>query len=326
MIFFRKKEKTGEKNKDRPLKLLFSSDLHASYVVYRKFLNAGKIYSVDVLVIGGDLAGKSLKPIVDLGNNKYEIDGVTYDDQAINKMKKDMENVGVYYVVMSKEELEEAKANPKKQEEYFKMAITRTLRQWIEIAEEKYKGLNVPIFVNLGNDDPEYMFDVLKEGERFKVGEKEIFDINGHEFFSYGYVNPTPWHTFREKPEEEIYKELKEITDKLANPHSAIYNIHAPPFMTNLDNAPLLDDNLRPVVKGGEIQLTHVGSTSIRKIIEETSPLIGLHGHVHESRGFDRVGRSLLLNPGSEYNSGILHSYLVVINPDEIQAYQFISG
>lgn len=325
MIFFRKRDKIEKKN-EKPIKILFASDLHASYVTYRKFLNAGLMYSVDVLVIGGDLAGKSLKPIVNMGNNKFEVDGNVYDEQGIAKVKKSMEDLGVYYVLMTREEVEEAKANPKKQDEYFRAAIKDTLRRWIEIAEEKYKGLETPIFVNLGNDDPEYMFDVLKESQRFKVGEKEIFDVKGHEFFSYGYVNPTPWNTFREKPEEDIYRDLKEITDKLSNPSGAIYNIHAPPYFTNLDNAPLLDKDLKPVVKGGEIQMSHVGSKSVRKIIEETSPLLGLHGHIHESRGFDRIGNTLVLNPGSEYNSGILHSYLIIVDPEQVKAYQFISG
>jgi len=324
VIFFRKKEKDNGSSK--PLKILFASDLHASYVTYRKFLNAGKMYSVDALMIGGDLAGKTLKPIIDLGNNKYEVDGVVYDEQGVAKVKKEMEDLGVYYALMTREEVENLRANPEKQNEYFKLVITDTLRRWIQIAEEKYKGTSIPIFVNLGNDDPEYMFDILKEGERFRVGEREIFEIGGHELFSYGYVNPTPWNTFREKPEEEIYKDLREIVDRLSNPKSAIYNIHAPPYMSNLDNAPLLDENLRPVVKGGEIQMAHVGSKSVRKVIEESSPLLGLHGHIHESRGFDRIGDSLVLNPGSEYNAGILHSYLVVIEPNTVKAYQFVSG
>ncbi|MEM3950868.1 MAG: hypothetical protein QW163_08750, partial [Saccharolobus sp.] len=151
-------------------------------------------------------------------------------------------------------------------------------------------------------------------------------DFKGYEIISYGYVNPTPWNTFREKKEEEIYNDLSKIVSKITNYSKAIYNFHAPPYNTNLDNAPLLDENLKPIVKGGEIVYTHVGSKSIRRIIEETNPLLGLHGHIHESRGFDKVNNTVVINPGSEYNSGLLHAALVILEGESIKAHQFILG
>ncbi|QXJ28179.1 putative cacineurin superfamily phosphoesterase [Saccharolobus shibatae B12] len=322
-LFKRNKHST---NSTTNLRILFSSDLHASYTVFKKFINAGKIYKVNALIIGGDIAGKTLLPIIDLGNNNYNIQDKIITSSELNSFIERFKSEGIYYAILSKNEYEEASQNKKAQDELFKKAIIATIREWMKIAEERLKDYKIPIFINLGNDDPEYLFEVLKESEIFKVGEGEVFDFNGYEIISYGYVNPTPWNTFREKKEEEIYNDLSKIVSKITNYSKAIYNFHAPPYNTNLDNAPLLDENLKPIVRGGEIVYTHVGSKSIRRIIEETNPLLGLHGHIHESRGFDKVNNTVVINPGSEYNSGLLHAALVILEGESIKAHQFILG
>ncbi|MCH4815439.1 MAG: metallophosphoesterase [Saccharolobus sp.] len=322
-LFKRNKHST---NSTTNLRILFSSDLHASYTVFKKFINAGKIYKVNALIIGGDIAGKTLLPIIDLGNNNYNIQDKIITSSELNSFIERFKSEGIYYAILSKNEYEEASQNKKAQDELFKKAIIATIREWMKIAEERLKDYKIPIFINLGNDDPEYLFEVLKESEIFKVGEGEVFDFKGYEIISYGYVNPTPWNTFREKKEEEIYNDLSKIVSKITNYSKAIYNFHAPPYNTNLDNAPLLDENLKPIVKGGEIVYTHVGSKSIRRIIEETNPLLGLHGHIHESRGFDKVNNTVVINPGSEYNSGLLHAALVILEGESIKAHQFILG
>jgi Icc-related predicted phosphoesterase len=143
---------------------------------------------------------------------------------------------------------------------------------------------------------------------------------------SFGYVNPTPWKTPREMSEEEIMKWLNRVTSKLSSSERAIFNFHAPPYGTNLDLAPKLTQDLRPVVRGGQIETIHVGSKSVRSIIVEMKPMLGLHGHIHESKSFDRLGGTLVLNPGSEYGIGLLHAALVVLERGRVKAYQFIVG
>ncbi|TRM77497.1 hypothetical protein DJ531_07725 [Sulfolobus sp. A20-N-F6] len=320
------KRKKDDSTTDNLVRILFTSDLHASYTTFKKFINAAKLYKVDALIIGGDIAGKSLVPIIDLGNNKFLIDNKEISSSELNTITEKFKNEGTYYAILSKKEFDEAVGNKKVQEELFKVAMISTLRDWIRIADERLKENKIPIFVNLGNDDPEYLFDVLKEGEMFKVGEGEVFEFNGYQIVSYGYVNPTPWNTFREKREEDIYSDLKKIVSKITNFERAIYNFHAPPFNTNLDNAPLLDEELKPVIRAGEIIYTHVGSKSIRRIIEETKPLLGLHGHIHESKGFDKLNNTIVINPGSEYNNGLLHAALIVLQGNKVKAHQFILG
>ncbi|MFP3164083.1 MAG: metallophosphoesterase [Acidianus hospitalis] len=307
------------------LKILFTSDLHGSNVAFKKFLNAGKMYKVDVLIVGGDLAGKALIPIVDLGNGKFDVQGETVGKEGLQEVENSLANKGIYYAIMDKKEFEEIQDDKRKQDEIFKQAMIERVREWVKIADERLKDLGIPLYVNLGNDDPEYLFEVLKESEVIKITEGEVVDFKGYEMLTYGYVNPTPWNTPREKKEEELYKELKSYVEK-ANPERAIFNFHAPPYGTNLDNAPLLDKTLKPVVKGGEIVFTHVGSTSIRKLMEEFNPLLGLHGHIHESRAFDKIGKTIVLNPGSEFSEGILHAAYVVLEDGRVKAHQFIIG
>jgi Icc-related predicted phosphoesterase len=318
-MFFKRKGHGGEK-----VKILFTSDVHGSDIVFRKFLNAGLIYEVDALIIGGDIAGKALHPIIDLGGGKYEHNDEVVTD--LDSVIKSIRSRGEYYTIVSKEEYEEMIHNKALRDEHFKRAMIDVIKGWDKIAAEKLKERRIPIYVNLGNDDPEYLFDALRETEHLRPTEGEVIDIKGHEMISFGYVNPTPWNTPRELPEDELYKRLKAEADKVSNVEKAIFNIHAPPINTNLDNAPLLDNDLKPVVKGGMIVYVHVGSVAVRKVIEEYQPLIGLHGHIHESRGYDKIGRTMVFNPGSEYNDGILHAVYVVLEGASVKAHQFIIG
>ncbi|MEJ2776101.1 metallophosphoesterase [Sulfolobaceae archaeon RB850M] len=325
MGLFRRKQPDGVSG-GKQIKVLFTSDLHASDVVFKKFLNAGKMFKVDVMIIGGDLAGKALIPIIDLGKGKYEINGEVVGREGLQVITQRIRNEGNYYVITDKKGYEELVNDKSKLDEAFKQAIIERLREWIKIAEERYAGTNIPIYVNLGNDDPLYLFDIIDESNVMKRTEGFIIPIGDYEMISFGYVNPTPWNTYREMSEEELYSNLKTMMEKVKDPSKIILNLHAPPFGTNLDNAPLLDKNLKPVVRGGEIVMTHVGSKAIRQIIEEYKPMLGLHGHIHESRAFDKVAGTLVLNPGSEYNSGIFHGIYIVLENGKVKTHQLITG
>lgn len=325
MGLFKRKQPEGIERKEQ-LKILFTSDLHGSEVVFKKFLNAGKMYKADVLIIGGDLAGKALVPIIDVGNGEYEVDGVIVRKDGLQNVIQKLKNEGNYYVIATKQEVEELRRDKRKLDNAFKEAINERIKEWIKIAEERYKDIKVPIYFNLGNDDPMYIFDVVPEDSVFKRTEGFIIPIGDYEMVSYGYVNPTPWNTYREKKEEEIYADIKQMMEKVKDPSKVILNTHAPPYGTNLDNAPLLDKDLKPVVRGGEVVMTHVGSNSVRKIIEEFNPLIGIHGHIHESRAFNKLGNTLVLNPGSQYSSGIFQGAYIVLEGNKIKAHQFIVG
>ncbi len=308
------------------IKILFTTDLHGSETAFRKFLNAGLMLKVDFLIIGGDLAGKALVPIVDIGNGKYRVLDREVGKDGLGEVIKGFKNDGTYYTFVDQKGYELLNEDKRSLDEAFVNAIKERLMEWDSIAEEKLKGTNMKVYANLGNDDPPGLFDVIKSSQRFVKVEEDVINLNGYEMISYGYVNPTPWNTFREMKEEELYSKLKSYVEKLDRPERAILNLHAPPYGTNLDNAPLLDHNLKPVVKGGEIVMAHVGSKAIRKVMEEYQPLLGIHGHIHESRAFDKVGKTLIINPGSEYSNGLLHASYILIEGDKVKVHQFIVG
>ena len=102
--------------------------------------------------------------------------------------------------------------------------------------------------------------------------------------------------------------------------------IHVPPHDSGLDEAPLLDENLRPTISAGDVLRGPVGSTAVRRIIETYQPVLSVHGHIHESGGERRIGDTLCINPGSEANAGILRGYLIDIGKKGIELAQRVEG
>jgi Icc-related predicted phosphoesterase len=157
--------------------------------------------------------------------------------------------------------------------------------------------------VSPGNDDPLYVDEIIDEFECDYLvnGNSHIVNLDGGiEVISEGYSNPTPWDTPREVPENKLKEMIKSKAAKLKNPDKAIFNIHVPPFNTPIDVAPILDSELLPVMQGGSPLMGHMGSTAVREVIEMYQSCLGLHGHIHESKGYTRIGRSTCFNPGSE--------------------------
>ena len=60
--------------------------------------------------------------------------------------------------------------------------------------------------------------------------------------------------------------------------------------------------------------------------LERVQPLLGLHGHIHESHGFKQLGRAVAVNPGSDYGTGALNGVLVTLERDRVKAHQFVRG
>ncbi len=72
--------------------------------------------------------------------------------------------------------------------------------------------------------------------------------------------------------------------------------------------------------------MVSVGAVAVRNAIEKYKPLLGLHGHIHESKASEHLGRTLILNPGSEYGEGILRGVLVDLDDKKIQSHLFVQG
>jgi Icc-related predicted phosphoesterase len=308
-------------------RILFVTDVHGSEYVFRKFLNAIPIYKADVGILLGDLAGKLLVPIVKNPDNTYvsTFFGGTYKfkEKELDDVKKRISIAGYYPIIVTKEELDEIERNPELKDRLFVENIKARLRSWIKLAEERLKGKNVKIFISAGNDDPLEIEEVLNESDFvINVGMKKVWVDEHHEMITLPYSNPTPWNTPREVPEEKLEEMIEDLVKKIENMENAIFNFHVPPYDSGLDLAPKLSKDLTPSVS----EMIPVGSVAVRKSIEKYQPMMGLHGHIHESKGFCNIGRTICFNPGSEYGEGILKGVLIDIERGKVKGYSFVSG
>jgi Icc-related predicted phosphoesterase len=144
---------------------------------------------------------------------------------------------------------------------------------------------------------------------------------------SCGFANPTPWHSPREMPEEQLRAHLERLVAQLDDPSRSVFNLHVPPIRTSIDTAPVVSADLAPVIQGGSVLMGSAGSEAVRAVIETYQPLIALHGHIHESRGVAKLGRTVCVNPGSEYSEGVLHGALLEFDGKKgLKRYQLTSG
>jgi len=197
----------------------------------------------------------------------------------------------------------------------------------VAFADERLEDAERACLVIPGNDDEDYVDPVLSAGRRLvNVDGRVVTLANGIQVASLSWANRTPWHTAREYDEPDIEARLDELVAGLDVEGPVVLNLHVPPHASGLDTVRQLDDDLRPVYRNGAPVEIPCGSTAVRATIERLQPLLGLHGHVHESRGATRIGRTLCLNPGSDYASGRLHGALVDVTPRAVLRHEFTEG
>lgn len=308
----------------KELKIYFTSDIHGSEKCFRKFVNAAKYYQADVMILGGDITGKLMIPVVKQGASRYltRFHGNTIaveGDEELEHIKKQIKFAGFYPYVCSQEEVDFLAANEAAKDQRFNQLMMESVAEWMDLAEARLREAGIPCYMSPGNDDILDLDPILSGSDYIICPDNRVVDVEGYEMLSYGYVNETPWDSAREMSDAELGQNLDTLVRQLRNPERAIFNLHAPPFNTGLDVAPILDENFKPVVAGGEIQTAPVGSRSVRQLIERYQPILGLHGHIHESRASTRIGKSVSLNPGSEYGEGILHGAVVTVTPKGVK-------
>jgi uncharacterized protein len=306
------------KKRERALRLFFATDVHGSDRCFRKFLNAADAYDANVLVLGGDVAGKAIVPIRRSGDTvSAEVHGdvVTLPAAEKDKLAGDINVYGFYAVEMEEPEIERIGADKPYLEELFRREIRVQLEGWCRLAGERLPS-HVRCIITPGNDDPMEIDAVLESAEKVECPERELCDLGPVLLASIGDVTPTPWDTEREYPEEELGERIAAMMDRVEPGRSAIANFHNPPYGSGLDTAPELDANLRPVLHGGRPSFVPVGSRAVREAIKRYEPSVGLHGHIHESRGAQKIGKTLCLNPGSEYSADVLRGAIVDLGGD----------
>jgi len=312
------------------MKVFFATDIHGSEVCWRKFLNAAAFYKADLVVLGGDVTGKVMVPIVAHGGYWQAVvrgETVRMETRAeLENVQKQIRNWGSYPVVVSPEELRALGAEQGAVDRRFSSEMTRSLDRWLDMADTKLAGGKIPCVLNGGNDDIWEIDDLIEASPCVSFGEGKALDLDGFHLVSMGWTNPTPWNTFREAPEEELKVKIDQAVSQVPDMERAIFNFHAPPYGTGLDEAPALDETLRPT-HGGAV-MKPVGSTAVRDAINGYQPLLSVHGHIHESRGVKRMGRTLAINPGSVYGDGVLQGAVLELNAKKgkVSKYILVNG
>jgi Icc-related predicted phosphoesterase len=312
-------------------RLFYAGDVHGSRLCWQKFVNAAAHYPAEVLVMGGDLTGKALVPIVREGDGSYgaRVIGeqrLARTAEELDQMQRAISTNGMYPLIVDREEARLLGEDPRHREEVFERALLDELRLWVELADERLADSGARAYVIPGNDDPWSIDEILAGGESVIACDERVERLGPHELLSFGYSNRTPWQTPRELDEEEIYARLRRLADQLEAPERAIFNIHVPPWESSLDTAFEVGEDLRYVTKGGRPHEVPTGSKAVRQLIEETQPLLSLHGHIHESKGVTRLGRTVAINPGSDYGSGHLDGCLVHLAPERVLKHYLVSG
>jgi Icc-related predicted phosphoesterase len=311
-------------------RVFFCTDLHGSEVCFRKFLSAGAVYQANVVIMGGDCTGKMIVPLVHNGNGHYhgEWSGRRVDTDSSEDLAEEerrIRNSGFYPIRMEEETVQELRGDPEKLDKLFSDVMTETLQSWLILAQQRLQGKGLRVILTPGNDDLFEVDDVLQRSPFVEAADGKIVVIDDrHEMLSLSWSNPTPWDTPRECSEEELAAKIHAQADQIQDMENAIFNIHVPPYGTGLDSAPELEEGTK--VKRGGTMFKSVGSTAVRDAIMEYQPLLTLHGHIHESRGMQKLGRTVSVNPGSSYSDGVLQGVLIDIENKKVKRYVPVTG
>jgi hypothetical protein len=297
------------------MKIFFATDIHGSEICWRKFLNAAAFYKADMVVLGGDVTGKIMVPItaypgyweVTIRGERRRLE----NREQLAEAERLLRDRGSYPAIVTPDELD-ALNSESAITDRFNSEMTRSLDRWLDMADGKLHGGEIPCILNGGNDDIFDIDPILEASSCVTFAEGKVLDLDGFSMVSMGWTNPTPWDTHREAPEDELAAKINAVASQVPDLGRAIFNFHAPPYGTGLDEAPALDANLRPT-HGGAV-MKPVGSTAVRDAITRYQPMLSVHGHIHESRGVAKMGRTLAMNPGSSYSDGVLQAALIELN------------
>ncbi len=328
MRLFRRSEAQED---DSLLRIYYASDIHGTEVLWKKFLNAPKVYKAKVLVMGGDITGKMVIPIVqgEAGEWSAMFHGRTERMQTeaeVEKLENRIRGNGMYpYRTTAAEVAGISALEEEQRERWFEGVMLEAFRGWLRLAEERLSGTQIRCFVMPGNDDPSSLEAVIESAGVVESCDEKVVDVDGYPMLSVGYSNITPWNSPRELEEDALYERIVSLADQIEDQTSAVWNIHVPPRDSRLDTAAELDEDFNMVLIGRQPHMIPVGSSAVREAIERYQPLVALHGHIHESPGATHIGRTLCVNPGSDYHTGRISGCLVNLRGDRVN-HQFVTG
>jgi Icc-related predicted phosphoesterase len=315
------------------VRIYFCSDIHASRKCWKKFLNSWKFYGADHIVVGGDITGKFVVPIVEAGGGRYTttflgIERKVSGPEQLETLRVRIADSGQYDFVTTPDELATYQDDQARIDALFRRLVIDRAERWVAEADQKLRGTGVRCFVSGANDDFFEVDDVIASSEVIEDPNGTVIQLEGgFELMGMGYGNPTPWACPRDIPEDELAKRIDDTAAGVKRMDRTIMSLHVPPLDSGLDIAPKLDDYLRPRVGAAGLEMVPVGSTATRDAIVRYRPMLGLHGHIHESKGVRKLAGTTIANPGSEYGEGVLDGLLVDIDPKKgLQRVELVTG
>lgn len=312
------------------MRLFYAGDLHGSERCYRKFLNAAAFYEAQVLILGGDIAGKLMVPIVEEKPGRFvatmfgRTEKVRRLDQ-LEDLEKRIRFNGLYPYRCDKAEYERLVSDKPHQENVMSEVMVAEVRRWMDIADEKLAGSGVRCFIMPGNDDEPEIDSVLRS-EVVENPDGRVVSFEGYQMLSSCWANTTPWDSPREAGEERLAEIFEHIAEQLEPGVPTIFNLHVPPFDSGLDTAFELDADFKVKTSAGQPKTIPVGSHAVRALVEKHQPILALHGHIHESKNVARIGRTLCINPGSNYADGVLDGAIVDLEDGAVVRHQLVTG
>lgn len=313
-------------------RILYGSDFHGSDAVYRKFLAAGIQYKANVLMVGGDVTGKAMIPVIHQGGGRYEAELFGEAKKAstpdeLKLLQKSVSQVGFYPIVLEKDEAEELESDPARMGARFEHEMCQRVREWMQLAEEKLVPLQIQLYFMAGNDDLASVDNVVEEFKSIRNPDMRHYDMEGgYEVVGLSNANLTPWLCARDVAEDVLTAKLDQLAAMIRKPEHAIAVLHVPPFGTGLDTCPELDKNLKIITQGGQVVMKAAGSPAVKAFLDRVQPMLSLHGHIHESPGHVRNGRTLMINAGSEYAEGIMKAAIINLENGKVKGHMLISA
>lgn len=312
------------------IRLFFATDVHGSEQCWKKFISGAKFYEAQVLILGGDMTGKAIVPIIAQAGGKYKVTLLEQESMLdgpteVQHMVETIQNRGYYPYMTTPDEVREISNTPGRSDEIFLKEALQTVERWMAYADARLEGTGIRCYVCPGNDDVFEIDAAIQASKTVRSVEGQVVMLDEHhEMASTGWSNPTPWQTHREEPDEALGRRIEAVVSQVQHPANAVFAFHVPPYGSGMDEAPELTKDLRPAYAGRS--LVPVGSKAVLQAIETYKPLLGLHGHIHEGKGMRKYGRTLCLNPGSMYEQGVLHGAVVELKDSKVGNYVLTTG
>ena len=313
-------------------RLLYASDFHGSNACFRKFLGAALQYKASVLMVGGDVTGKAMIPIVHQGQGRYQAHLFGRSEEPttaadLERLRLTISNVGFYPVVLEPEEAKALEDDPARMGSLFERLMCERVSEWLALAEEKLSPAGARLFFMPGNDDLYSIDRVIGEFSEVRNPDgRRLWLDDDHEVVGMAHANMTPWRCSRDIEEDELTRKLDALEQQLERPDRAVALLHVPPYDSAIDSCPDLDENLQIIHRGGHVLMKSAGSHAVRAFLERVQPMLSLHGHIHEAPGHVRVGRTLAINAGSEYAEGIMKAAIINLERDRVKGHMLISA